>query len=98
METKQEPTQTPTVVSEKRTRHALGPSMRWFEGETVTLKLSPDAQKFLIKAMNLSNGDVDDIFRKALVMYTRALEARHDGKAVGTALTPDVLEDEFVGF
>jgi hypothetical protein len=31
-------------------------------------------------------------------MYTVALEAKRDGKAVGTAESADVLDVEFVGF
>jgi hypothetical protein len=99
METKQEPIQIPEATTEKHTQYeyALGP-IRGYVGDTITLKLSPEANRYLNRAMNLSNGEIDDIFRKALVMYTVALEAKRDGKAVGSAESADVLDVEFVGF
>jgi hypothetical protein len=40
---------------------------------------------------------VSVVFRKALALYKLAREATKEGKAVGVAATPDVLETEFEG-
>jgi hypothetical protein len=83
---------------ERATRFAPDPSLRMYKGGRITLDLSPEAYRVLQQLMNETSEGPDDLFRKALAMYKAAVEARHEGKAVGVANSPDALETEFVGF
>lgn len=72
--------------------------LRWYKGNKITLDLRPEASRMLNDLMNLTESDAEDIFRKALALYKAAVDAHWEGKAVGVAASPDVLETEFVGF
>jgi len=73
-------------------------TLRWFKGNKITLDLTPEASRVLNELMNATDSDPEDVFRKALSMYKAAVDAHGEGKAVGIAASPDVLETEFVGF
>jgi hypothetical protein len=41
---------------------------------------------------------IEEVVLRAFVVYKEVVEARRQGKAVGIAPSPDVLETQFVGF
>jgi hypothetical protein len=41
---------------------------------------------------------LEEVVLRAFVVYKEVVEARRQGKAVGIAPSPDVLETQFVGF
>lgn len=58
----------------------------------------PEKAFFMLEEMALASGqNVPDVISKALILYKVSAEAVREGKAVGIASTPDVLETEFVG-
>jgi hypothetical protein len=62
------------------------------------LAMTPAAEEFLgdlARKTGLSEGDV---IRLALGMFKTAVDAKRQGKHVGVASTPDVLDMELVGF
>jgi len=63
----------------------------------ITLDLTPEASRALEELTESTGQDVSVVFRKALALYKLAREATKEGKAVGVATTPDVLETEFEG-
>jgi hypothetical protein len=88
-----------TVQSKEQAgRFVLGPSFRMYVGDKITLDLSPEARDLLNQLLNQTGDTPDDLFRKAIGLYKVAQDAHKEGKAVGVATSPDVLETEFVGF
>jgi hypothetical protein len=88
-----------TVQGKDQARHfVLGPSFRVHIGDKITLNLSPEASGLLNQLLNQTGDSPDDLFRKAMGFYKVAQDAHQEGKAVGVATSPDVLETEFVGF
>lgn len=64
----------------------------------VHLQMDPAAFESL-NQMSLATGiPMDQVMSKALALFRVAAEAHLQGKAVGIAGNPDVLETEFVGF
>ncbi len=63
----------------------------------ITLDLTPEATRALEELTESTGQDVSVVFRKALALYKLAREATKEGKAVGVAATPDVLETKFEG-
>ena len=63
----------------------------------ITLELTPEAGKALDDLAESTGQDVSSLFRKSLALYKLAMEATKEGKAVGVAATPDVLETKFEG-
>ena len=62
------------------------------------LAMTPAAEEFLgdlARRTGLSEGEV---LRLALGMFKTAVDAKQQGKHVGVASTPDVLDIELVGF
>lgn len=78
-------------------RGFVGTAVRVNEGQTITLNLSLDAYMALIQLLCMTGESTDDLFRKAISLYKVAVEATQEGKAVGIATSPDVLETQFVG-
>lgn len=64
----------------------------------VSMAMSPEAFEALTTLAQESGSRLDDVISKAFVLYRTAAEAHREGKAVGIAPTPDVLETEIVGF
>jgi hypothetical protein len=64
----------------------------------VCLQLSHQSFATLDELAHSSGSSMAEVIAKAFVLYKAAAEASHQGKAVGIAPTPDVLETEFVGF
>jgi len=63
----------------------------------VTMKMSEAAFKTLDKLAESSGQPLDQVISKAFLLYKAAADAHKDGKSVGVAPSPDVLETEFVG-
>jgi hypothetical protein len=63
----------------------------------IRLNLSDHVRDVLNDLLDRTDGNPEDLFRKALALYRIAVEARAQGKSVGIARSPDALETEFVG-
>ncbi len=85
-------------TQERPNRYARRASVQGQIGDEITLALSPEAQETLNDLMSLTDDSPKDLFRKALGLYKVAQDAHKEGKAVGVATSPDVLETEFIGF
>jgi hypothetical protein len=64
----------------------------------LSLRMSPEAFESLERIAERTHVKLDDVVAKAFILYQEAAEASSQGKAVGIAPNPDVLETEFVGF
>lgn len=64
----------------------------------LTLNLSAGADAILSDLAGRCGGDKADVLRKAIGLMNLAVNAREEGKAVGIAERPEVLESEFSGF
>jgi hypothetical protein len=62
------------------------------------LAMTPEAEKFLASLATRSGKSEGDVIRLALGMFRTALDAKEQGKHVGVASSPDVLDIELVGF
>lgn len=62
------------------------------------LEMTPQADRFLADLARRTGRTEGDVIRLALGMFKTALDARDDGKHVGVAKSPDVLDVELVGF
>ena len=58
----------------------------------IALELTPEAGRALDDLAESTGQDVSSLSRKSLALYKLAKEATKEGKAVGVAATPDVLE------
>lgn len=91
-------------ISDPGTPTSDSPRLEWGRGSWVHIgnNVSLHFSNEVIDALNrllVRTGDTpEDLFRKALALYTLASDAHTEGKAVGTATSPDVLETEYVGF
>jgi len=65
---------------------------------SVSLHLSSESFNTLNQLADASGTSIGDVIAKAFILYKAAAQASREGKAVGIAPTPDVLETEFVGF
>jgi hypothetical protein len=64
----------------------------------LSLRMSADALISLDRLAETTGSTLEDVISKAFILYEAAALASSQGKAVGIAPTPDVLETEFVGF
>jgi hypothetical protein len=62
------------------------------------LAMTPEADEFLADLAQKTGLSEGDVLRLALGMFKTAVEAKQQGKHVGVAATPDVLDVELVGF
>lgn len=62
------------------------------------LTMTPEANEYLADLAQETGLSEGDVLRLALGMFRTAVDARGQGKHVGVASTPDVLDIEFVGF
>jgi hypothetical protein len=62
------------------------------------LAMTPEAEKFLASLAARAGKSEGDVIRLALGMFRTALDAKEQGKHVGVASSPDVLDIELVGF
>jgi hypothetical protein len=62
------------------------------------LDMTPEANELLVNLAQEADLSEGDMLRLALAMFKTALDAKRQGKHVGVASTPDVLDIEFVGF
>ena len=62
------------------------------------LAMTPEADEFLADLAQRTGLSEGDVLRLALGMFKTALDAKQQGKHVGVASTPDVLDIELVGF
>jgi hypothetical protein len=63
----------------------------------VPLRLSPEALAVITDLVDATGDDAADVIRKALGLYKLAIDAKLEGKAVGSADSADVLDTEFIG-
>jgi hypothetical protein len=88
MATTSQPVAASSVAPETEVWHVDGPNLH--------LTLAPEAVAFLNDLLRDTHDSPEDLFRKALGLYRLAVDARHEGKAVGAASRPEGLDDEFV--
>jgi hypothetical protein len=62
------------------------------------LAMTPEADEFLANLAQRTGLSEGDVLRLALGMFKTAVDAKQNGKHVGVASTPDVLDMELVGF
>jgi hypothetical protein len=62
------------------------------------LAMTPEADEFLAELAQRTCLSEGDVLRLALGMFKTAIDAKQQGKHVGVAGTPDVLDIELVGF
>ena len=62
------------------------------------LAMTPEADEFLADLAQRTGLSEGDVLRLALGMFKTAVDAKQQGKHVGVAGTPDVLDIELVGF
>jgi hypothetical protein len=62
------------------------------------LAMTPAAEEFLSDLALRTGLSEGDVIRLALGMFKTAVDAKQQGKHVGVASTPDVLDMELVGF
>jgi hypothetical protein len=62
------------------------------------LAMTPEAEKFLATLAARTGKSEGDVIRLALGMFKTAVDAKEQGKHVGVASSPDVLDIELVGF
>jgi hypothetical protein len=62
------------------------------------LAMTPEADEFLADLAQRTGLSEGDVLRLALGMFKTAIDAKQQGKHVGVASTPDVLDVELVGF
>jgi hypothetical protein len=62
------------------------------------LAMTPEADEFLADLAQRTGFTEGDVLRRALGMFKTAVDAKEQGKHVGVAATPEVLDTEFVGF
>ena len=62
------------------------------------LTMTPEADEFLADLAHRTGLSEGDVLRLALGMFKNAVDAKQQGKHVGVASTPDVLDVELVGF
>jgi hypothetical protein len=62
------------------------------------LAMTPEAGHFLADLARRTGLREGDVIRLALGMFKTAVDAKEQGKHVGVARTPDVLDLELVGF
>jgi hypothetical protein len=62
------------------------------------LAMTPEANEFLADLTQRTGLSEGDVLRLALGMFKTAVDAKQQGKHVGVASTPDVLDIELVGF
>jgi hypothetical protein len=62
------------------------------------LAMTPEADEFLAELAKKSGLSEGEVLRLALGMFKTAVDAKRQGKHVGVASTPDVLDIELVGF
>jgi hypothetical protein len=62
------------------------------------LAMTPEADKFLANLASRTGLSEGDVIRHALGMFRAAVDAKEQGKHVGVASSPDVLDIELVGF
>jgi len=60
--------------------------------------MTPEAGDFLADLARRTELGEGDVIRLALGMFKTAVDAKAQGKHVGVAKTPDVLDLELVGF
>lgn len=62
------------------------------------LAMTPAAEEFLADLAHRTGLSEGEVIRRALGMFKTAVDARENGKHIGVAGTPDVLDIELVGF
>jgi hypothetical protein len=62
------------------------------------LAMTPAAEEFLGDLAHKTGLSEGEVLRRALGMFKTAVDAKQQGKYVGVASTPDVLDVELVGF
>ena len=62
------------------------------------LAMTPEADEFLADLAQRTGLSEGDVLRLALGMFKTAVDAKQQGKHVGVASRPDVLDIELVGF
>jgi hypothetical protein len=62
------------------------------------LAMTPEADEFLADLAQRTGLNEGDVLRLALGMFRTAVDAKEQGKHVGVASSPDVLDIELVGF
>ena len=62
------------------------------------LAMTPAAEEFLGDLSHKTGLSEGEVLRLALGMFKTAVDAKQQGKHVGVASTPDVLDIELVGF
>jgi hypothetical protein len=62
------------------------------------LAMTPEANEFLADLAQRTGLSEGDVLRLALGMFKTAVDAKQQGKHVGVASAPDVLDIELVGF
>ena len=62
------------------------------------LAMTPAAEEFLGDLAHKTGLSEGEVLRRALGMFKTAVDAKQQGKHVGVASTPDVLDIELVGF
>ena len=62
------------------------------------LAMTPEANEFLADLAQRTGLSEGDVLRLAVGMFKTAVDAKQQGKHVGVASAPDVLDIELVGF
>ncbi len=82
-----------TVDAAPETQTTVGP---WFlEGPRIDLDLSGRALDELNRLLEVTGDSPEVLLSKAMGLYQLYVAAHREGKAVGAAASPDVLDIEF---
>ena len=65
------------------------------DGPDVRLTLTPAAVAFLNDLLRDTHESPETLLRRALSLYRLAVDARREGKVIGSASRPEGLDDEF---
>ncbi len=79
---------------------AAGPSFRATATARIerNLAMSPEADDFLAELARRTGLKEGDVIRLALAMFKTAVDAKEQGKHIGVAEAPEMLDIELVGF
>jgi hypothetical protein len=81
--------ETPGIPGQlKSVRHVLGPQIKIFVGNTITLNLPSGLSETLNEIMRQTDYWPDEIFARSLILYKAAVEAERAGNRV-VILDPD---------
>ncbi len=85
-----------TTDSVPGTPAATGVEIWQVDDPNIHLTLAPNGLAFLNDLLRDTRESPEALIRKALGLYRLAIDAQHEGKAIGAASRPENLDEQFV--